>query len=131
MTSPDDVKTKVVTFLTAAFDPDDEGGYQSTIEDMMRATYNNADQQLEFKTKTAELQAYLIGKNFPVLSPTIMTHVPESAVPEFYIAPWQLSFDPSVSVKGSWGIVCHVSLSVRQARLLFPSELTFVVPSPL
>ena len=129
-TSPDDVKNTIVTFLTAEFVPNDEGGYQRSIYDVMKAAYTDVQQQNEFKTKVAELQAYLAGKGFHPLSTDILTHVPASAVPEFHVAPWQLSYDPAVSVKGSQGTLyvtlCRVNGKLAQICAL--SRLSGCLP---
>ena len=46
------------------------------------------------------LQDALTAAGFRPKSTDLLTSVPGSAVDEFWVAPWMLSFDPNVSVKG-------------------------------
>ena len=62
--------------------------------------YSTPEAHAKFKLGVETLQDALTAAGFRPKSTDLLTSVPGSAVDEFWVAPWMLSFDPNVSVKG-------------------------------
>jgi hypothetical protein len=76
--------------------------------------YSTPEAQAKFKLGVETLQDALATNGFRSKSTDLLITVPGFAVDEFWVAPWMLSFDPNVSVKGGpskkrllcFGLVC-------------------------
>jgi len=93
-----DVTSKIIEFLSAALAPTADGNYTKTVTNILQAAYSEPGKQTAFRNKLQEWQVRLHIPGDRQHDP--ISHVPAGSVQEFYVAPWQLSFDPDVSVKG-------------------------------
>ena len=97
-----DVTAKIVEFLSGALAPTEDGNYTKTVTDILHDAYAEPDKQTVFRNKLQEWEFRLhqLGHDPHATELHRISLVPAGAVKEFYVAPWQLSFDPDVSVKG-------------------------------
>ena len=95
------VTSKIFNFLSDVLVPAEEGGYKKTLPFLFQAAWGQTEQQVAFKRKLETWEVHLRDHGHRVLSDDHITHVPVGAVREFYVRPWQLSFDAAVSVKGA------------------------------
>ena len=68
---------------------------------LFQAAWGQTEQQVAFKRKLETWEVILRGGGHMAPSDQHITHVPPGALKDFYVAPWQLSFDADVSVKGA------------------------------
>ena len=92
---------KIIEVLSTELAPTADGNYTKTITHILQVAYSDPTKQQTFKSKLAEWELRLqkLGHK-PQPEEPILFHVPAGAAKEFYVSPWQLSFDPDVSVKG-------------------------------
>ena len=90
------------------------GVYYAHRFDLFRLKYSTPEAHAKFKLGVETLQDALATNGFRPKSTDLLITVPGFAVDEFWVAPWMLSFDPNVSVKGGpskkrllcFGLVC-------------------------
>ncbi len=82
------------------------------------AKYDNKEKQLKFKQDVLDFQQALGHLGFKPRSSTLLETVPAGRLDEFFVAPWMLSFDPAVAVKGTSCLTKNNNLNVkfREAR---------------
>ena len=132
------VITKLVDHISTALQPTDLGGYAKTLNDVFSAAWPDDEKKTAFKTKLDEWEARLQAAGRPPLSTDRLVTVPAGAVKEFFVSPAQLSFDPSVSVKGMVGpltLICNPGVPVfqgpREWRHVFWNRTAEVPPQSL
>ena len=91
----DAVVSKVVTYISDSLGPTEDSGYMKTLWHVFQAAWPDDDARQAFKKKVDEWTTHLgMSGHDHILT------VPSGSLKEFHIAPWQLSYDPSTSVKG-------------------------------
>jgi len=91
----DAVVSKVVAYISDSLGPTEDSGYVKTLCHVFQAAWPDDDAKQAFKKKVDEWTTHLgMSGHDHILT------VPAGSLKEFHIAPWQLSFDPSTSVKG-------------------------------
>ena len=91
----------IVDFLSTALEPQDDGSYGKDLYQLLRSAYETEEDSDRFKAKVENLQDCLQAMGASATSSAILLTVPAGRLNEFYVAVWQLSFDPATSVKGS------------------------------
>ena len=105
-TTKDAVTSKIISFLSEKLEPTDDGGYHKTLSQLFRAAWSDPEKHAAFKHKLDNWERLLRLHQHAPLSNEHIVHVPAGAVREFYISPWQLSFDADASVKGLMAPKC-------------------------
>ena len=104
---------KIMTLISNELVPTDEG-YTLNLAHLFETHWCTGDRHVGFRTTLDTWEQRLRGLGHSVMSVDRLLIVPVGQVQEFHLAPWQLSWDAAVSVKGlAWR--CQLSLPVSRA----------------
>ena len=111
----DVVTTKIIALISDQLVPTDEG-YTHNLPHLFAEHWCNDVQISGFKTTLDTWEQRLRGLGHTVMSTDRLLLVPAGQVIEFHLAPWQLSWDAAVSVKGlAWR--CQLSVPVSRCSI--------------
>jgi DNA-directed RNA polymerase subunit L len=96
----DQIVFEIINYISTLLVPLADASFEKDIYAVLAAAYSTPHQQTTFVGKLSELKTDLAKMGVRTPSEEIMKSVPNGTMKEFYIAPWQLSFDSNLSVKG-------------------------------